>query len=303
MDLRTLSYFVTVAEELNITKAAEKLCMSQPPLSSQIKGLEQELNTVLFIRGKRHLQLTESGQLLYRRAKELLSLADKASAEIISMSQGMKGTISIGLVEGSAPNIAAEWIAEFIENYPQVHFRIMDGNSDELISKLRSGLISLAVITSPCDQTLLNSFPVGTEKMTAFMSRDNPLAKKEGSTISFSELKGQPLIVPSRKSLIDMIYKWFREVDSEPRIVCEMDNYLDVAALAGRNVGISIFPKTSYILNPMLVAKEIVDPEREIEYLFVWLKGRPLPTLEEAFIDHVRQITEETNVIQNENTI
>ena len=136
MDLRTLSYFVTVAEELNITKAAEKLCMSQPPLSSQIKGLEQELNTVLFIRGKRHLQLTESGQLLYRRAKELLSLADKALAEIISMSQGMKGTISIGLVEGSAPNIAAEWIAEFIENYPQVHFRIMDGNSDELIGKL-----------------------------------------------------------------------------------------------------------------------------------------------------------------------
>lgn len=295
MDLRTLSYFVTVAEELNITKAAEKLCMSQPPLSSQIKGLEQELNTVLFIRGKRHLQLTESGQLLYRRAKELLSLADKASAEIISMSQGMKGTISIGLVEGSAPNIAAEWIAEFIENYPQVHFRIMDGNSDELISKLRSGLISLAVITSPCDQTLLNSFPVGTEKMTAFMSRENPLAKKEGCTISFSELKDQPLIVPSRKSLIDMIYKWFREVDSEPRIVCEMDNYLDVAALAGRNVGISIFPKTSYILNPMLVAKEIVDPEREIEYLFVWLKGRPLPTLEEAFIDHVKQTTEATN--------
>ena len=295
MDLRTLSYFVTVAEELNITKAAEKLCMSQPPLSSQIKGLEQELNTVLFIRGKRHLQLTESGQLLYRRAKELLSLADKASAEIISMSQGMKGTISIGLVEGSAPNIAAEWIAEFIENYPQVHFRIMDGNSDELISKLRSGLISLAVITSPCDQTLLNSFPVGTEKMTAFMSRDHPLAKKAGGTISFSELKGQPLIVPSRKSLIDMIYKWFREVDSEPRIVCEMDNYLDVAALAGRNVGISIFPKTSYILNPMLVVKEIVDPEREIEYLFVWLKGRPLPTLEEAFIDHVKQTTEATN--------
>ena len=295
MDLRTLSYFVTVAEELNITKAAEKLRMSQPPLSSQIKSLEHELNTVLFIRGKRHLQLTESGQLLYRRAKELLSLADKASSEIISMSQGMKGTISIGLVEGSAPNIAAEWIAGFIEKYPQVHFRIMDGNSDELIGKLRSGLISLAVITSPCDQTLLNSFRVGTEKMTAFMSRENPLAKKECGTISFSELKGLPLIVPSRKSLVDMIYKWFKEIDSEPRIVCEMDNYLDVAALAGRNVGISIFPKTAYVLNPTLVAKEIVDPEREIEYLFVWLKGRPLPTLEEAFIDHIKQITEGLN--------
>lgn len=288
MDLRTLSYFVTVSEELNITKASEKLHMSQPPLSSQIKSLERELNTVLFIRGKRSLQLTDSGRLLYRRAKELLSLADKASSEIISMSQGMMGTISIGLVEGSAPNIAAEWIEKFVARYPQVKFRIMDGNSDELISKLRSGIISLAVITAPCDNSLLNSFFVGKEKMTAFMSKGNPLADIPGDTLDFRLLKGQPLIVPTRMAVIDMIYKWFKEINSEPRIVCEMDNYLDVAALAGRNVGISIFPKTSYILNPGIIAKEIVNPERYIEYLFVWLKGRPLPRVEEAFIDHVR---------------
>ena len=73
MELRTLQYFVTVAEELNITRAAEKLHMSQPPLSAQIKNLEAELDTVLFIRGKRHLKLTESGQLLYRRAKDILA--------------------------------------------------------------------------------------------------------------------------------------------------------------------------------------------------------------------------------------
>lgn len=289
MDLRTLSYFVTVAEELNITKAAEKLCMSQPPLSSQIKALEQELNTILFIRGKRHLQLTDSGRLLYRRAKELLSLADKASSEIISMSQGMTGTISLGLVEGSAPNIASAWIEQFISQHPQVRFRIMDGNSDDLINKLRSGIISLAVITAPCDNSLLNSFPVGKEKMTAFMSKDNPLAGIPDETLDFRLLKEQPLIVPTRTAVIEMIYKWFKEIDSEPRIVCEMDNYLDVAALAGRNVGISIFPKTSYILNPGIIAKEIVNPERYIEYLFVWLKGRPLPRVEETFIDYVRE--------------
>lgn len=290
MDLRTLSYFVAVAEELNITKAAEKLHMSQPPLSTQIRALEQELNTVLFIRGKRHLQLTDSGMLLYRRAKEILSLAGKASSEIISMSQGMTGTISIGLVEGSAPNIAAEWIEQFAAQHPKVRFRIMDGNSDELIDKLRSGIISLAVITAPCDQSLLNSFTVGKEKMTAFMSKDNPLAQLPGSTLEFSALKGQPLIVPSRAAVLDMIYKWFKEIKAEPKIVCEMDNYLDVAALAGRNLGISIFPKTEYVLNSELVAKEIVNPGRNIEYLFVWLKGRALPTVEEAFIDHVKEL-------------
>ena len=291
MDIRTLSYFVVIAEELNITKAAEKLCMSQPPLSSQMKALEEELDTVLFVRGKRHLQLTESGKLLYRHAKEILSLVNKTSEEIRAMGKGMRGKISIGLVEGSAPIIAASWIEKFVANYNNVEFLVVDGNSDELIAKLRSGLIDMAVITSPCDNTLLNSFKVGQEKMTAFMSKDNPLAALPGNTIDLSMLKDKPLIIPSRESMNRMITKWFKEIHAEPKIVCRMDNYLDVAALAGRNIGISLFPKTSYILNEQLVAKEIVNPERYVEYLFVWLKNKPLSLLDEAFIDHVKAAT------------
>ena len=292
MDIRTLSYFVTIAEELNITKAAEKLCMSQPPLSSQMKALEEELDTVLFIRGKRHLQLTESGKLLYRHAKEILSLVNKTSEEIRAMGKGMRGKIAIGLVEGSAPIIAASWIETFLSNYSNVEFSVVDGNSDELIAKLRSGLIDMAVITSPCDNTLLNSFKVGQEKMTAFMSKDNPLAELPGNTIDLSMLKDKPLIIPSREAMNRMITKWFKEIHAEPHIVCRMDNYLDVAALAGRNIGISLFPKTSYILNETLVAKEIVNPERYVEYLFVWLKNKPLSLLDEAFIDHVKAAVE-----------
>ena len=292
MDVRTLSYFIVIAEELNITKAAEKLCMSQPPLSSQMKALEEELDTVLFIRGKRHLQLTESGKLLYRHAKEILSLVNKTSEEIRAMKKGMRGKISIGLVEGSAPIIAASWIESFLNQNKNVEFSVVDGNSDELIAKLRSGLIDMAVITSPCDNTLLNSFKVGQEKMTAFMSKDNPLAALPGNTIDLSMLKDKPLIIPSRESMNRMITKWFKEIHAEPKIVCRMDNYLDVAALAGRNIGISLFPKTSYILNEQLVAKEIVNPERYVEYLFVWLKNKPLSLLDEAFIDHVKAATD-----------
>ena len=288
MDLRTLYYFVAVAEELNITRAAERLCISQPPLSSQIKNLENELNTTLFIRGKRHLQLTDSGKLLYRRAKEILSLADKATTEIISMSSGMTGTISIGLVEGSAPDIAANWISEFRASHPKIRFRVKDGNSDELISMLRSGLINLAVITSPCDNTLLNSFVVGRDPMTAFMSKDHPLAQLPGYTLDLAQLKGVPVSVPSREAIVNMIYKWFKQVDGEPNIVCEMDNYLDVAALAGKNIGVSLFPKTSYVYNPELVVKEVSNPQMFLEYNFVWLKGKPLPEADEAFIDSVK---------------
>ena len=290
MDLRTLKYFITVAEELNITRAAEKLHMSQPPLSAQIKGLEEELDTVLFIRGKRRLKLTESGQMLYRRAKEILSLAEKTQSEIHSMGEGMRGTISIGLVEGMAPDIAAEWFAGFLELYPNIRFRILDGSTDDLLEKMRSGLISLAVITSPCDNSLLHSFHVGEEKIAALMNSAHPLAAREGDCIDVSELAGENLIVPSRKALIDTIYKWFRNVGAEPRIVCEMDSYLDAAALAGRMVGISIYPRTAYIPNDSLVFKEIAGDDKKMEYLFVWRKGHPLPTIEEKFIDFVRDM-------------
>ena len=279
MDLRTLHYFVTVAEELNITRAAEKLHMSQPPLSAQIKSLETELDTELFIRGKRRL---------YRRAKEILKLADKTRSEVLSLGEGMRGTIAIGLVEGMAPDIAAEWFAGFRLVHPNVRFRILDGSTDDLLEKLRTGLISLAVITSPCDHSLLHSFHVGEEKMAALMSRQHPLAQDNGRKVRVADLVGENLIVPSRKALIETIYRWFRDVNAEPQIVCEMDSYLDAAALAGRKVGISIYPRTAYIPNDSLVFKEIAGDDKKMEYLFVWRKGHPLPTIEERFIDHVK---------------
>jgi DNA-binding transcriptional LysR family regulator len=286
MELRTLRYFVTVAEELNITKAAEILKISQPPLSSQIKNLEEEVGTPLFIRGKRHLTLTDAGRLLYQRAKDILSLSEKASAEILSLSRGMTGTVAIGLVEGMAPDIAAEWFAGFLGEHPGVRFRILDGNSDDLIEKMRGGLIDLAVITAPYDQLLLNSFHVGEEKMVALMNRAHPLAEKE--KLDLSDLRNEPLIVPSRRAHIEDIRRWFRAVKASPFILCEKDNYLDAAALAGRGIGISIFPQTAYILNDSLISREITGPDTTVEYLFVWRKNRQLPGVEERFIDYVK---------------
>ena len=287
MELRTLQYFVTVAEELNITRAAAMLNISQPPLSLQMKNLEEELDTVLFVRGKRQLTLTESGKLLYQRAKDILSLSEKTLWEIRSLKAGMTGTVSIGLVEGMAPDIAGEWFAGFLKEHPQVHFRILDGNSDDLIEKMRGGLIDLAVITAPYDQQLLNSFPVGQERMVALMRRDHPLAERE--SLRIEDLLSEPLIVPSRKAHVDNIRRWFRGSGGQPDIICEMDNYLDAAALAGRGVGISIFPQTAYILNEFLVKKEIEAPDTAVDYLFVWRLGHQLSLLEETFIDYVKE--------------
>lgn len=289
MDLRTLKYFVTVAEELNITRAAAILNMSQPPLSMQIKCLETELETELFVRGRRQLELTDSGKLLYRRAKEILNLTDKASSEIISMKKGMSGTISIGLVEGNAPQIVAGWIASFRKIHPLAKFRIYDGNSDELTEKLRTGLISLALISAPYDQQLLNSIHVGTEQMVAYIPVSHPLAENGSDYVTIDDLKGEPLIIPGRKSNQDTIYKWFKGIGSEPDIICQVDSYPHAVALAGLNAGISIFPGSAHTVSDKIVVKKIQTPNSENEYLFVWRKGRPLPTIEEAFIDFIKE--------------
>ena len=288
MDIRVLEYFVTTAEELNITKSAAKLNMSQPPLSMQIKKLEEELQTVLFIRGKTQLELTESGKLLYRRAKEIISLNNNTRDEIIAMSRGITGTIAIGLVDGAVLNIAAGWFAGFIKEYPGVRFRIAHGNSDDLTEKLRSGLISLAVITPPYDQLLLDGFIVGSGEIAAFMNAQHPLAKQKGNTISIRDIKDEKLIVSGRKSTIDRIYSWFQEIEAEPNIICETDSFMDAAVFAKRGLGISIFPRTALIPGDTLVSKELEGDDKKVEYLFAWEKERPLPLVEELFAEFVK---------------
>ena len=133
MELRTLYYFTVTAQEKNITRAAEMLNMCQPPLSRQIRNLEDELGVPLFIRGKRHLDLTPEGEVLLHRARQILELEKKAVQEITSMCSSMTGTLRLALVEGRAPYLAARWIAGFREEYPLVRYNLWNGSSDDVL--------------------------------------------------------------------------------------------------------------------------------------------------------------------------
>ena len=292
MDLRTLRYFVTAAEELNITRAAERLNMSQPPLSNQIKALETELGTPLFIRGKRHLKLTEAGSLLYRRAVQLLELAEQTQQEIRSL-DGLSGTIQVSVVDGRAPFLLARWIAGFRAEYPDVKFRLWNGGGDEVFERLDRGLAEIAVVAAPYDRESFEGFPVSREPWVAMIPAQHPLARAEGECIPLSSLVGEPLIVPSRSSRISAIRTWFEEIGAEPNIVCELSNYLDAVALAEQAVGICIFPQTTYTPNRMLVKKVIVDSARQVEYLLVWARKQRRSELVEEFINFVRDSLEE----------
>ena len=287
MDLRGLNYFLTVAEELNFTRAAQRLNMSQPPLSNQIRALEEELGTPLFTRSSRGVQLTEAGKLMYRRASQLLDLAEKTKEEVSSLGLGLSGTLCLGSVAGLAPFLAAKWLCGFRAEYPLVRFEIANGSSDDVIDQIQRGYIELGIIAAPYDNEHLEGIVVGDEPWCAFLAEDHLLAKDAGEPLPLKALEGYPLIVPHRRSRIDEIRSWFRLAGAEPTIIGEHSNFVDVLAMARANVGICIFPQTAPEPMPGVVCRRIVEPSRWAKYLLIHKRSASMSELSQAFWDYV----------------
>lgn len=293
MDLRQLHYFVVVAEELNITRAAERLNMSQPPLSSQLKSLEDELGVQLFIRGKRRLTITDAGTHLFYRARQILELSDQTQLELQSMEAGLSGELSISLVEGRAPFFLARWMAGFRSEFPRVTVRLWNGSGDEAMERLHRGLADLALVATPFNPERLDGIIVGREPWTAIMSRNHPLAREEGDFLPLRKLVGQPLFIPSRRSRAEGIRAWFQELDAQPMVVGDLSSYIDAVALAEQNAGICIYPMTTYNESDLIVKKVITESSRQIEYALLWRRNERQSELQQEFINFVRDCMEE----------
>lgn len=291
MEVRMIKYFLAVAEELNITKAAERLHIAQPPLSRQLQNLEEELGTQLFIRGKRRLQLTEEGILLKKRGQQIISLIEKTEEEIKEVQNGVSGTLYISSVEGRGPYLAAEWIAEFKKIYPQVCYNLWNGNSDDVVDRVHKGLSDLAILMEPYDAEILDGIRVYTEPWIAMFPKNNPLAYKDGNTISVCELSEQELIIPSRPSRIREIKRWFSQFHIEPKIVCEMAHIMNAIELTEQGVGVAIFPASAALSNKndTVIIKEIVEPSVEASYLLAWNKEHTHSMIAEKFIQYVKK--------------
>lgn len=294
MDIRSIRYFMEAARELNITRAAENLHIAQPPLSRQIHQLEEELGVELFERKKKKLQLTEVGQLLLHRGDQIVTLVEKTEDEIRAFGKGVTGTLYLGTVEGSAPKMISRWVAEFSWRYPEVQYNLWNGSSDDVISRLSKGLCDLAVIAAPYDTERWEGIPVGSEPWAALIPHDHPLAKASGDFVSLSDLAGEPLIIPSRKSRAKEIRGWFEKIKEEPKILCEISNYMNAFALVKAKVGIAIFPATMDfgMTHTQVVTKTIVNPGHQADYVLVWDKNRSLEGLAEKFLGCVQELQE-----------
>lgn len=240
MELRTLRYFLAVAQEENMTAAANSLHVSQPALSYQIAELEKETGKQLFIRSGRKMILTEDGMFLRSRAEEIIALTDKTDAELSAGTGEVHGDIYIGAAESLSLHNLAALIADFRQEYPHVVFHFYSGTIDDVYEKLNRGTIDFAVVVEPfslegCEEIIMPS----TDRMGIVIRKDHPLAKKKA--VSARDLYDLPLILTPRRNMNVKQYGELLGIPAEHFNVSATGNLIfNLAILAEHGIGIVV---------------------------------------------------------------
>lgn len=287
MDLKQLNYFVTIVEEGNITAASKKLHISQPPLSTQLKLLEEELGIKLLDRGSRKIVLTEAGKLLYKRANNILNLCETTKKELGDLKSGIQGTLSLGTISSSGAALLSKRMKTFHNEYPKVHFDIHEGNTYELIELLNAGIIEVAVVRTPFQEDKVNCIYLDEEPMIAVMQKnlDWDVDKRE---ISLGELKDKPLIFYRRFE--NLIMSSCNNNGFEPNIFCKNEDARTTLMWANAGLGIGILPKSAFnvYLSENLTYKIINDKSMYTKITAIWIKNRYLSSIAESFLEVFR---------------
>lgn len=179
MEIRVLRYFIEIAREENMTRAAQRLHISQPSLSKEIKKLEEELGHSLFIHTNKNMRLNDEGMLLRKHAEDILAMVDKTAEEFSLLNNITGGEIRIGCAESIQIKYLARLIKTFKEQYPNFIFHIFSGDTEPVTERLDRGLLDFAVIVEPPNLSKYNYLPMPeSDKWGVIMRRDSPLAEK-----------------------------------------------------------------------------------------------------------------------------
>ncbi|WP_277258556.1 LysR family transcriptional regulator [Merdimonas faecis] len=209
MDIRVLEYFLAVAREESITKAAKALSMTQPPLSRQLKELEDELGKQLFIRGNKKVTLTEEGILLRKRAEELIELMEKTKEEIRSSEERIHGTVLIGAGESDAVSFLARTARRLQMSHPDISYHLYSGDATSITEKLDHGLIDFGLLVEPVDISKYEYLRLpAKDTWGVLMRRDSPLAVKD--QILAEDLWEKPLLVSHQIYDSSELSSWFQ---------------------------------------------------------------------------------------------
>ena len=207
MEIRVLKYFLAVAQEENLTRAAEGLMTSQSNLSRQLADLEYSLGKKLFIRGSRKITLTEEGLYLHKRAKEIVELADRTENELIAFDQITSGIVHIGAAESQIMRDFAEVMTNIQSTYPLISFDIFSGSTIEVTEKLDRGLIDFAILVAPVDLAKYDYLKLPSEETFGLiMRKDSKFAEKE--VITPQDIGDSPVMVAKQQLSSNILSSW-----------------------------------------------------------------------------------------------
>ncbi len=286
MELRVLKYFLTIAREENITRAAEILHITQPTLSRQIMQLEEELGVKLFHRGAR-FSLTEKGLLLRRRTEEILDLTMKTEQEIKEDLQDINGTIYLGGGETYAMHLWAKIIKKFSDENPSVNFDFFSGNADDLKDRMDNGLIDMVLLIEPVDIEKYDFIRLPTvEKFGILMHKDSPLARNE--TIRAEDLLDKPIILSRRNLVQKQMMRWFGKQYKSLNIIATYNLLYNAAIMVQENLGYAFVLENLSTPRDNLCFKPL-EPPFEVGVVIAWKKYQVFSPATKAFLELVKK--------------
>ena len=289
MDIRVLRYFVTIAQELNMSRAAELLNVSQPALSRQIADLEDELGVKLFRREHRHLALTQEGHYLLGRAQQIVGLINKTTYHL-QKQDVISGTIEIGAGESSGITPLMETLHQIMRQYPEVRVNLRSGDYEDILAGLDAGLLEFGVLMGYHNLNNYNTLQLPEENRWGVLMRaDAQLAEKD--VIQPIDLVGRPLITSRQAAQRGTFQIWSGDLFDQLNFVGTYNLIFNGSLLVKTGAVIALTydklidnytTKNGLVFRPL--APEITEPNT-----LVWSKNHQLPNLNRLFLDTLQK--------------
>lgn len=297
MDIRVLQYFLAVAREESITKAAERLRMTQPPLSRQLKDLEDELGKQLLIRGSKKVTLTEDGMLLRKRAEELVDLMEKTKAELTSSNENINGNIHIGCGETEAISFLAKAAWDLQQKHPLIHYHIYSGDAERVMERLDKGLIDFGLLVGPVDVNKYDYIRLPLkDTWGVLMRKDSTLAEKD--SIIAEDLWDKPLIISHQTSINSEMFSWLKTDIAKLNIVATYDLVYNASQFVKKGFGYVIaLDKLINTTGDSDLCFRPLYPTLEAGLCIVWKKYQVFSKASNAFLQQLQ--IELENIVQS----
>lgn len=294
LDPRRLRYFVALAEELNFTRAAQRLRMAQPPLSKQIRQLEVDLGASLFERLGRGVRLTEAGWLLLGEARRILAQMELTQGLVQRAGRGEVGQIIVGFTPSAANDVLPPILLEFGNRYPAVELSLHELMADQLVDRLTDKWIDVSFLYLPFEDKRFHCRIVAREPLVVALSDKHPLASER--SVTMRSLADEPFVLPRRHRYMPGLYgritELCRRADFTPHAVQkEVWQMQTIVGLVGSGIGVALVPASFRDLHRKgVVYKDVEDLRPTVEMGVVWRRDDTGPVLD-SFLEVVDEVS------------